>query len=71
MSDDIDDIDEDVDNQADGSGEASLAFGHANVIFCVYRLYMESISKEMNNDNDLNLHSMTKLSGWLRYWLMA
>ena len=26
---------------------------------------MESISKEMNNDNDLNLHSLTKLSGWL------
>ena len=23
----------------------------------------------MNNDNDLNLHSMTKLSGWLRCWL--
>ena len=23
----------------------------------------------MNNDNDLNLHSMTKLSGWLRYWV--
>ena len=23
----------------------------------------------MNNDNDLNLHSMTKLSGWLRYWI--
>ena len=22
----------------------------------------------MKNDNDLNLHSMTKLSGWLRYW---
>ena len=21
----------------------------------------------MNNDNDLNLHNMTKLSGWLRY----
>ena len=21
----------------------------------------------MNNDNDLNLHSLTKLSGWLRY----
>ena len=36
--------------------------------FCVYRLQKESISKEMNNDNDLNLHSMTKLSGWLRYW---
>ena len=35
--------------------------------FCVYRLKKESISKEMNNDSDLNLHSMTKLSGWLRY----
>ena len=23
----------------------------------------------MNNDNDLNLRNMTKLSGWLRYWL--
>ena len=23
----------------------------------------------MNNDNDINLHSMTKLSGWLRHWL--
>ena len=23
----------------------------------------------MNNDNDLNLHSMTRLSGWLRYWI--
>ena len=23
----------------------------------------------MNDDNDLNLHSMTKLSGWLSYWL--
>ena len=36
--------------------------------FCVYRPYKESISKEKINDNDLNLHSMTKLSGWLRYW---
>ena len=35
--------------------------------FCVYRPCKESISKEMNNDNDLNLHSVTKLSGWLRY----
>ena len=25
----------------------------------------------MNNDNDLNLHSMTKLSGWLRYCLVV
>ena len=31
--------------------------------FCVYRPYKESISEEMNNDNDLNFHSMTKLSG--------
>ena len=43
-------------------------FGHAVQIFlCLcYGLYKESISKEMNND-DLNLHSMTKLSGWLHY----
>ena len=34
--------------------------------FCVCRPYKESISREMNNGNDLNLHSMTKLSGWLR-----
>ena len=33
----------------------------------VYRPYKESISKEMNYDSDLNLNSMTKLSGWLRY----
>ena len=32
------------------------------LIGCLW--YMESISKEMN---DLNLHSMTKLSGWLRH----
>ena len=25
----------------------------------------------MNNDNDLNLHSMTKLSGWLRYRVLG
>ena len=25
----------------------------------------------MNNDDDSNLHSMTKLSGWLRYWLYS
>ena len=36
--------------------------------FIVYRLHKESISKEIKNDNDnLNLHTMTKLSGWLRY----
>ena len=45
-------------------------FGHENAkFFCVYRPYKESISKEMN-DIDLNLHNMTKLSGWLRYWLL-
>ena len=37
--------------------------------FSVYRAYKESISKEVNYDNVLNLHSMTKLSGWLRYWV--
>ena len=36
-------------------------------ILGVYRPYKESISKEMNNDIELNLHSMTKLSGCLRY----
>ena len=36
-------------------------------IFSVHKPYNESISREMNNDNDLNLQSMTKLSGWLRY----
>ena len=36
-------------------------------IFLCFWPYKEWISKEMNNDNDLNLHSMTKLSGWLRY----
>ena len=30
------------------------------------RIYKKSISKEKNND-DLNLQSMPKLSGWLRY----
>ena len=35
--------------------------------FCVYRPYKESISEEMNNDNDLNLHLHDQMSGWLRY----
>ena len=34
-------------------------FGHENAIF----------SKEMNNGDDLNLHSMTKLLSWLCYCL--
>ena len=53
------------------SGEASPTFGHANVNFSVfiYRPYnKESISKEINNDNDLNLHLHDQMSGWLRYW---
>ena len=29
-------------------------------LFCVYRPYKELISEEMNNDNDLDLHSLTK-----------
>ena len=36
--------------------------------WCINRPYKESIYKEMNNDYDLNLHSMTKLPGWLCYW---
>ena len=52
------------------SGKASPTFGHAMQIFLrLYRPYKESISKEMNND--LNLHSVTKLSGWLCYWLIG
>ena len=35
--------------------------------FCVYRPYKESISKEMNNDNGINLHLHDQMSGWLRY----
>ena len=50
-------------------GEASPTFGHANAIFSVFinRKRNLFLKKLMNNDNDLNLHSMTKLSGWLRY----
>ena len=37
-------------------------------IFLCLLACKKSISNEMNNnDNDLNLHSMTKLSGWPRY----
>ena len=35
----------------------------------LYRPYKESISNEMYNNNDLNLHSQTKLLGWLCYWI--
>ena len=53
------------------SGKASPTFGHARQIFLrLYRPYKESISKAMNND-DLNLHSVTKLSGWLCCWLIG
>ena len=53
------------------SGKASPTFGHAMQIFLrLYRLYKEYISKEMNND-DLNLHSVTKLAGWRGYWLIG
>ena len=51
------------------SGEASPTFGHANANFSVFvdRIYKESISKEMNNHSDLNLHLHDQMSGWLRY----
>ena len=42
------------------SSKASPTFGHAMQIFLrLYRPYKESISKALNND-DLNLHSVTK-----------
>ena len=52
------------------SGKASTTFGHANENFSVFTdRNKESISKGTNNDSDLNLHSITKLSSWLRYCL--
>ena len=36
-------------------------------IFCVYKPYKESISKEVNNGNDLNLHLHDQIVGWLRF----
>ena len=50
-------------------GEASRTFGHTSAFFCDYRPCKESILKKMNTDDDLNLYSMTKLPGWLRYYL--
>ena len=51
------------------SGEATPTIQSCYANFSVFMDYKrESISKEMNNDNDLNLHRMTKLSSWLRYW---
>ena len=35
--------------------------------FCVYRPYKEPISKEMKNDNHLNLHLHDQMSGSLCY----
>ena len=51
------------------SSEGSPTFDHANANFSVFNYgpYKEGISKEMNNDNDLNLHSMPKLLGWLTF----
>ena len=45
------------------SEKCFATFGRANCkckFFCVYRPYTESIAKEMNIDNDLNLHRITK-----------
>ena len=42
------------------SGEASPTFGHANEIFSVFiDRIKESMSTETNNDNDLNLHTLS------------
>ena len=35
----------------------------------LYRPYKESISNKMYNNNDLDLHSQTKLLGWFHYWI--
>ena len=50
-------------------GEVSSTFGHANANFSLFikRIIKESVYKEMKNYNDLHLHSITKVSGWLPY----
>ena len=42
---------------------------YANISVFIDRIrnQLNQFLKKMNNDNDLNLHSMTKLSGWLRH----
>ena len=37
--------------------------------FCVCRPHKDSISEEMNNDSDLNLHLHDQMPGWLHYCL--
>ena len=37
------------------------------IFLCLYKPYKESISTEMNTNNDLNLHLHDQMSGWLRY----
>ena len=45
--------------------KAARHFGHSNAHFSV--LIDRIRNQFLKNDNDLNLHSMTKLSGCLRY----
>ena len=49
--------------------EASPTFGDANAIFSVFidPIRNQFLNKEMNNDNDLNLHLHHQMSGWRRY----
>ena len=50
------------------NGKASPTFGHANANFSTFLApKKESISEEMNSDNDLNLHLHDQISNWLRY----
>ena len=42
------------------SGEACPNLVMQMQLFCVYRPYKELISEEINNDNDLDLHGLTK-----------
>ena len=51
--------------------KSARQFGHTMQIFLCLQTIKGSISEEMNNDNNLNLHSMTKLSGWLCYCVQS
>ena len=51
--------------------EAGPTFGHANAILSLFIDHIRNqFQKKTNNDNDLNWHSMTKLSSWLGYCII-
>ena len=57
-------------NPDSGEGRPKLVM-QVQIFWCLWcfgvKPKKESISKEMNNDNNSDLHSITKLSGWLRH----